>query len=267
MLLADKVVIVSGIGPGLGVKLAVAAAQEGARAVVLAARTPQKLADAQEQIQALGTSCETLAVATDICERAQCERLVEAAIDKFGRIDALVNSAYYHGNFEPVESADLDEWQRVVNTNLIGTMQLTQAVIPSMKARGQGAIVNINTMATRKPAIMAAGGESGYAASKAALAAATKYLAAELGSSGIRVNSALMGWMWGAPVQGYVEYAAEQQGVSQEEIIAPIARNIPLGRIVTDEECARAALFLVSDYASAVTGASLDVNGGEYMPA
>lgn len=267
MLLNDKVVIVSGIGPGLGTKLAQYAAKEGARGVVLAARSPEKLDDAQACIQALGLDCQILKVATDICQRDQCERLVQMALDRFGRVDALINSAFYYGTVEPVESADLNEWRRVLDTNLIGTLQMTQAVIPAMKDQQGGAIVMINTQSTRKAAVYDSGGESGYAASKGALATAAKYLAQELGSYGIRVNSAYMGWMWGEPVKAFVAQAAAHQQVPEQKIIDQITANIPLGRMATDDDCAKAALFLASDYAAAITGASLDVNAGEYMPA
>lgn len=267
MLLKDKVVIISGIGPGLGVKLALIAAQEGARGLILAARTAAKLDDAEARIRALGLDCEILKVPTDICDRSQCEQLVAKGLETFGSIDGLVNSAFYHGNFEPVASADLAEWRKVMDTNLIGTMNITQSVVPAMQKQGAGSIVMINTMAVRKPFVMDFGGESGYAASKAALATTVKYLAKELGQDGIRVNSAYMGWMWGAPVQAYIDFEMNQQDISQEEAIAQVTQNIPLGRIPTDEECARAALFLISDYASAMTGASLDINGGEFMSA
>ena len=76
-----------------------------------------------------------------------------------------------------------------------------------------------------------------------------------------------MSWMWGAPVQGYVQASAKAQGVPEKQITDAIAATIPLRRLVTDDECARAALMLLSDYASAVTGATLDANGGEVMPA
>lgn len=261
MLLRNKVVIVSGIGPGLGVKLAVEAAREGARAVVLGARTAAKLDDAETRIRALGVDCEVLKVPVDITDRAQCKHMAQQAVQRFGRIDALLNSAYVHGNFEPVETADLEAWRTTFDTNVVGTMNLTLEVVPYMKTQGSGAITMINTLATRKPFP----GESGYAASKGALTVAAKFLARELGAYGIRVNSVFMGWMWGAPVQGYVKHAAEQQQVPQEQIIAQIAANIPLGHIPTDDDCAKAALFLVSDYAKAVTGASLDANGGEFM--
>ena len=262
MLLKDKVIVVSGIGPGLGIKLAVEAAREGARALVVAARTQARLDDAEDRIRALGTDCEVLKLRADITERAQCASLVEQAVGRFGRIDALLNSAFAHGGFEPVESADLQGWRSLFETNVFGTMNLTLEVVPQMKKQHGGAIAMINTQAVRKPFA----GEAGYAASKGALAVAVKYLAQELGPHGIRVNSVHMGWMWGAPVQGYVAHAAAQQQLPQEQIVARIAADIPLGHIPTDDDCAKAALFLVSDYAKAVTGASLDANGGAFMP-
>ena len=262
MLLHDKVIIISGIGPGLGVKLAVEAAREGARAVVIAARTAAKLDDAEARIRALGVDCEVLKLAADITIPSQCTRLVKQAVARHGRIDALLNSAFVHGGFEPIAHADLQGWRALFDTNLFGTMNLTQAVVPQMRQQGSGAIAMINTQAVRKPFA----GEAGYAASKGALAVAAKYLAQELGPHGIRVNSVHMGWMWGAPVQGYVAHTAAQQQVPQEQIVARIAADIPLGHIPTDDDCAKAALFLVSDYAKAVTGASLDANGGAFMP-
>lgn len=262
MLLKDKVVLVSGIGPGLGVKLAVEAAREGARGVVLAARTQAKLDDAQARIEALGVDCEVMQSATDITDRAQCKALATRAVERFGRIDALLNSAYMHGSFGSVDQADLGEWSTLFGTNVVGTMGLTLEVVPHMKRQGGGAIVMVNTQAMRKPFA----GEGGYAASKGALAVAAKYLATELGVHGIRANSIHMGWMWGVPTQTYFRQAMAQYGMTEEQLVAPITANIALRRMPTDDECARAALFLASDYASAITGATLDVNGGDFMP-
>ncbi|MFC7516811.1 SDR family oxidoreductase [Herbaspirillum sp. GCM10030257] len=262
MLLKNKVIILSGVGPGLGIKMAIESAREGAKAVVLAARTASKLDEAEQGIRALGTDCQVLKVPTDITDRAQCQRLVKQTIDRFGRIDGLLNSAFMHGNFpEAVDTADLQTWRSVFDTNLFGTMNLTQEVVPQMKKQSSGAIAMINTVAARRPFP----GEAGYAASKGALAVAVKYLAKELGQHGIRVNSVFMGWMWGAPVQAYIKRSAAEYGVPEEQLIAPIAASTALGRIPTDDDCAKAALFLISDYANAVTGASLDANGGEYM--
>lgn len=122
--------------------------------------------------------------------------------------------------------------------------------------------MTINTQATRKPFA----GEAGYAVSKGALAVAAKYLARELGVHGIRANSIHMGWRWGVPTQGYFRQAATERGVPEAQIIAPIASNLALARLPADDDCAHAALFLASDCANAVTGATLDANGGDFTP-
>lgn len=262
MLLADKVVIVSGIGPGLGVKLAVEAARAGARAVVVAARTASKLDDAESRIRAVRGDCEVLKVPTDIADREQCRQLVAATIQRFGRLDALINSAFFHGAFAPVASGDMQDWRQVFETNVFGTLTLTQEVIPQMKQQKSGAILFINTQAIRRPFA----GEGAYAASKGALKVLAAYLAGEVGPHGIRVNTLLPGWMWGEPVQGYVTGAAAKQGISEEQVAAGLSKNFALRRIVSDDEVAKAAMMLISDYASAVTGATLDANGGDFLP-
>jgi NAD(P)-dependent dehydrogenase (short-subunit alcohol dehydrogenase family) len=258
-MLSDKVVIVSGIGPGLGQELAFAAGREGAH-VVLAARSEPFLREIEARTRKLGAR--TLVVPTDITDRAQCARLVEASVAEFGRVDALINSAYTGGEFAPFEKADLGEWRRTMDVNCFGTLALSQEVVPQMKAQGGGAIVMINSMVQKKPLPT----QGGYALSKGALHIATKILAKELGAHGIRVNGVFMGWMWGPPVEGYVKQAAQQQNLTERELIAGITREIPLGFIPDDADCANAAIFLASDYARVITGASLDVNGGEFMP-
>ncbi|HKT61966.1 MAG TPA: SDR family oxidoreductase [Burkholderia sp.] len=120
----------------------------------------------------------------------------------------------------------------------------------------------INTQATRKPFA----GDAGYAVSKGALAVAAKYLARGLGVHGIRANGIHMGWMRGVPTQAYFRQAAAEYGMTEDAIIAPIASNIALAKLPTDDDCARAALFLASDDANAVTGATLDANGCDFMP-
>src|SRR5690625_685761 len=142
MLLKDKIVIVSGIGPGLGVKLAVEAAREGARGVVLSARTASKLENAEQRIRALNGDCEVLKQSTDITDRKQCDDLVEAARSRFGRIDALVNSAFNHGDMDHASTASVDDWRgSQLETNLLGTLKMTQAAIPCMREQGGGAVV------------------------------------------------------------------------------------------------------------------------------
>lgn len=260
MILEDKVVIVSGIGPGLGQELALGAGREGAR-VVLAARTESFCQQVAKQVEAQ-FSAETLVVATDISERAQCARLVEATVDRFGRVDALINSAYTPGTMALFEQADLSDWRQIMDVNLFGSLGLSQEVVPHMKAAGGGSIVMVNTMVQKKPLPT----QGGYATSKGALTAAAKMMAKELGPHGIRVNSIYMGWMWGPPVESYVQGAAKSLGVSEDDVVAGIVKDIPIGSIPDDADCANAALFLASDLSKVITGAGLDCNGGEWMP-
>tara|TARA_B110000285_G_scaffold219593_1_gene270347 strand:- start:610 stop:1410 length:801 start_codon:yes stop_codon:yes gene_type:complete len=260
VLLKNKVSIISGIGPGMGSELALLAAQEGAK-VVLSARTEANLKQSEQAIADLGLGTETLSVVTDITDASQCAALVEQTLEKFGRIDCLFNNAFHPGSFDSVEFSDFSGWRAAMEVNLFGSLTMAQKVIPAMKKAGGGSIVMINTMATRKP--MAT--QAGYAASKSALSSATTHLAQEVGQFGIRVNSTYIGWMWGPGVEMYCNMMAQSNQQSVAEARADIARNIALGDVPEDADCAKAAILLASDYACAVTGASLDVNGGEYF--
>ena len=257
MLLRDKVVIISGVGPGMGQALAKIAAAEGAK-VGLGARNQAYLDEVAAEIRAAGG--EAVAVSTDIGDRAQCDRLAAVTAEAFGRIDGLVNSAYLHGSFAPFEHGDIDEWKQVMDITCFGALRMSYAVLPYLKRQSGGAIANVATMAALKPF----SGEDGYAIAKGALATATRQMAADLGKYRIRVNCARMGWLWGASVKGYVQ-SQVAAGQREEDVIAPITARIPLGVIPPEEECAKSVLFLVSDYSKMVTGAALDVNGGEWM--
>jgi NAD(P)-dependent dehydrogenase (short-subunit alcohol dehydrogenase family) len=261
MLHKDKVIIVSGIGPGLGQELALCAAREGAH-IAVGARTASKLDAVEAQVAALGLGTRVLKVPTDIQDPAQCRALVDATVDAFGRIDVLINSAYITGDYGLAETADLDDWRRTMNVNLFGTMTLIQAVVPVMKRQGGGSIVNVNTKVTRLPLATL----GGYAVSKAALKMATSQLAKELGGDRIRLNSVFPGWMWGETVEKGFKARAEAEGRTVAEIRAEIAKDIPLGDIPEDGECAKSVIALASDYFTAVTGACLDLSAGEYLP-
>lgn len=261
MLLKDKVVMISGIGPGMGIKLALEAAREGARAVAICARNEERLREAQARIEALGTDCQVFRMAVDVGDPDACHAFAQATAERFGRIDALINSAFAHGGFEALESVSVQSMQEALDVNLFGSLHLTRAVLPCMKTQGAGAIVMINTLGVQKP--YAGGGA--YAISKGTLAVAVRYLAAELAEHGLRVNGLACGWMWGEPVQAHVRQVAAARGVSEEQVRAEFSAGVPGGRMPGDEECARAALFLASDYASAINGAQLDANGGELM--
>lgn len=258
MLLEDRVAIVSGIGPGLGGELAITLARNGAH-VALAARRLGHLEPVAARIEALGRRA--LPVETDITSPDACRALAGRVHEALGRIDVLVNNAYHPGSYAPFECSDLADWRAPIEVNLFGTLQLTQAVVPVMKARGGGSIVMISSMIVRNvlPTM------SGYAASKGALLSATRGLARELGGYAIRVNSVVPGYIWGPNLESYVHAQASQCGVDPQTIYDEIASQIALGKIPRAAEIADAVVFFASDLSRAVTGQSLDVNGGHEM--
>jgi NAD(P)-dependent dehydrogenase (short-subunit alcohol dehydrogenase family) len=259
MLLEDKVVIVSGVGPGLGREIAVAAAREGA-SVMMGARTEANLKSAVNDIDPSGTK--VAYEVTDITAPDQAERFADAAAEKFGKVDALVNCAALDAVFGGVQDADFDEWRKVFDTNIIGSLQVTRAAIPHLKKNGGGSIVFIGSQGMFWPP--KGFFQTAYQSSKAGLVSAVYHLANELGPDKIRVNTVVPTWMWGPPVEGYVNSTAEAQGVPPEQIIAGITANMPLGEIPTDGDVAEAVVFFASDRARMVTAQTLMINGGEF---
>ena len=259
-MLQDEVVVITGVGPGLGSKLAVRAAAEGAK-VVMAARSTDVMKQVEKDVTAAGG--EAVGVSCDVRKPDDVAKLVSTAVDRFGKITGLVNSAFGHPGFFDLLDTPEKAIRRSLDIILFGALNVTREVVPHMKAAGRGSIVNIGTMATRKPLR----GEAGYAVAKASMATATQFLALELGEHGIRANQAIMGWLDGPGVRFYLKLTADGRGVSEQEVYDEIAARNALGRIPTDEACTGAVLFLLSRHASEITGATLDVNGGEYMPA
>jgi len=258
MLLTDKVVIVSGIGPGMGREIALACAREGAD-VALAARTESALEDVAGAVRALGRRA--LCVPTDIGKADDCARLAERTATELGRIDVLVNNAFRSDPTGLVESADLDGWRKILEVNLLGSVRLTQAVIPTMKAQRRGSIVMINSMSMR----IIEPGMGGYAASKGALMAATQTLAKELGPHGIRVNSVVPGYIWSAKMEAFFRYTAQSTGRTFEEVHAGVESQTALRHIPDSAEIADTVVFFASDLSRVVTGQALDVNGGHFF--
>ena len=257
MMLDGEVVIVSGVGAGLGAKLAARAAAEGAK-VVMAARSTEVMDQTAKEIAAAGG--EAIAVPCDVRKSEDVERVVAAGVEKFGTITGLVNSADSHPGFTDLLETPDKQLRRAMDVILYGGLEMARAAVPQMT--NGGSIVNVGTMSTRRPLR----GEAGYAVAKAALAMASQYMALELGEKGIRVNQAIMGWLDGPGVRFYLTMTADEKGITEQDVYDDIASNIPVGRIPTDEACAGAILYLLSPYASEVTGATLDVNGGEFMP-
>jgi NAD(P)-dependent dehydrogenase (short-subunit alcohol dehydrogenase family) len=254
-----KVVIIVGAGPGLGATLARRCAADGAD-LVLAARSEAKLARLADDARAHGRR--VLVVPTDVSDRGQVRALADSAVAEFGRVDVLVNSAFPPGPAGPVVDMDddaLDAWRRSLDAGGYGTLLTCRFVAPHMVAAGSGAIVNVTSMTSR----MAHAGRSDYAAGKAAMHRLGWALADELGPLGIRVNAVAPGAILGDGVRGWIEGNAAKNGVTYEEQLAAQTHEMALRRIATEDEVANAVLFLASDFASGITGATLDVNAGQ----
>ncbi|GAA1529533.1 SDR family oxidoreductase [Streptomyces albidochromogenes] len=259
MLLQGKTVVVSGVGAGLGHQIAAAVVRDGGDAV-LGARTEANLVKCAAEIDPGGGH--TARLATDITHEDQCRALAALAVERFGRIDAVVHVAAWDSYFGGVEDADFATWQSVLDVNLLGTLRMTRACLPALKERG-GSVVIIGTQsAIAAPSEVE---QAAYAASKGALTSAMYSMARELGPHRIRVNTVLPGWMWGPPVQAYVQFAAHTEGVPEQEVLGRLTARMALPELATDGDVAQAVAFLASDRSRAITGQSLLVNAGELM--
>jgi NAD(P)-dependent dehydrogenase (short-subunit alcohol dehydrogenase family) len=174
----------------------------------------------------------------------------------------VVQVAAWDSYFGGLEDADFSTWQSVVDVNLLGSLRMTRACLPALKECG-GSVVFIGTQsAVAAPSQVR---QAAYAASKGALTSAMYSLARELGPHRIRVNTVLPGWMWGPPVQAYVQFTAQTEGAPEAEVLKRLTDRMALPDLATDGDVADAAVFLASDRARAITGQSLLVNAGELM--
>lgn len=258
MLLPDKVAIITGIGPAMGRSIALSYVREGAK-VVLAARRESRLQAVVEEIEAIGG--EVLAVPTDITDRASCERLVKATLERFGRVDILVQNGHLDGDYKIVADSDPDDWRNIMEVNLFGALHLMQLVTPSMREHRDGRIVFINSGASIDPPPLL----GAYAASKAALASLVRSIAVELGPDGIRANGVQLGPVQGENWDGWVQTGSKELGMTAEEFEIDQCKDVPLRNVPSPDECAGAVVFLASDLAKQVTGQSLAVNGGRWF--
>ncbi|MFD6221878.1 SDR family oxidoreductase [Nocardia asteroides] len=255
-LLDGKVVVVSGVGPGLGRSICLEAAAAGAT-VVLAARTESRLLEVAAEIEAAGGA--TLCVPTDITDDAAVENLVGRTVDTFGRVDALVNNAFSMPSMKPLDRTDFDHIRAGLDMTVLGGLRMTQAFTPAL-VEAKGAVVMINSMVVRhsEPRY------GSYKLTKAALLAMSQTLATELGAKGVRVNSVLPGYIWTDQLKWYFGQVAEKYGITVEQVYEQTASKSDLKRLPEPDEIARAVVFLASGWSSAITGQTLDVNCGEY---
>jgi 3-oxoacyl-[acyl-carrier protein] reductase len=248
-MLADRVVLITGSSRGIGAEVAVKVAAEGASVAVHYQRSAEAAERVVERARSLGVESE--AFAADIADGRQAEGLVAAVIDRFGRVDGLVNNAGQTliGPFLEIEPA---QWDEVIATDLTAAYHTCRAALPSMVERGSGVIVNIASRLGQ----MGIAETAAYSAAKAGLIGLTRALAQEFGPRGIRVNAV-------APGVTVTEMTTDL--VDSEEGRRRL-RDMPLGRFGRADEVADSVIFLLSDASSLYLGQTLNPNAGGYMP-
>ena len=256
MLLQNKVALITGSGRGIGRAIAKLFAAEGA-VVFLTARSEGELDAAAADIAAAGGKAAF--VVADLGLVNDCRAVAKTVEEKFGRVDILVNNAGHYGPVLPVEEYPLEEFERVIDVHLRAAFLLSQLVLPGMYARKSGVILNISSISAKA----AYGWGSAYAAAKAGMLGLTRVNAAEAARKGVRVNAICPG-----PVTETVmskdlgAELARKLNVSEKDQLAGFLQSILQGRGQTADEIARAALFLCSEQASAITGQAINVDGG-----
>ncbi|HEY8490153.1 MAG TPA: SDR family oxidoreductase [Dehalococcoidia bacterium] len=244
--LDGKVAVVTGGSRGIGRAIAVGLAEAGAK-VVAAARKAEDLAETVRQIQERGG--EALAVETNIRDDAALESLISKTVERFGRLDILVNNAATNPVFGPIVNIDDRAWDVVMNTNVKAAFKLSKMAREQMIKHGGGSIINVSSTGGLRPSA----GLGVYSVSKAALIMLTRVLAAEWGRDGIRVNCL-------AP--GLIKTEFSRALWTNETILQRATSGSALGRIGQPEEMAGAVVYLCSDAASFVTGQTIVADGG-----
>jgi 3-oxoacyl-[acyl-carrier protein] reductase len=246
-LLEGRIVVVTGASRGIGRAIALTMAQNGA-SLVINGNSEAQINRLGAEIEALGRECAIRP--GDVANPETATGLAQTAISRFGRIDVLVNNAGINMRSSSLEMT-LEDWQRVMDVNLHGTLHCCRAVLPHMIERRSGKIVNVSSTVAKTPHVNAA---PSYGASKAGVNYLTQHLALEMAKHGICVNAICPG-----PIE--TDMATQWSDEYRQQVLA----KIPLGRLGTPEDVADGVLFLASKMSDFITGETINVNGGTYM--
>ncbi len=255
--LRDRACIVTGASRGIGRAVAVALAAEGA-GLLLLARGEHALREVADTCAAAGAATEALAL--DLTDGDAGERAVRACHERFGRVDALVNNAGT-SSARALEDLTDEDWDSQWRLHVMAPWRLMHAAVPAMAERGWGRIVNVSSSSGKRPGQR----NVAYSVTKAAELSLSRAFADRYAADGILVNSVTPGpvstELWIGP-GGLADQVAEQRGITREEVLESTASAVPLGRLGTDGEIAAVIVFLCSEAAAYVTGASWSVDGG-----
>lgn len=249
-----RVALITGAARGLGRAAAERFLAGGGR-VVLNVRRPEQTAAVAQQLGELarpaGGERRALVLAGDVASSAAVRAIVGQAMDSFGRLDVLVNNAAaaYSTRFEQIGE---EEWRRAIDVNLTAAFLCIQAALPAMKANRYGRVVNLSSTAGKSVSTL---GGAHYTASKAGLLGLTRAAAKELGPHGVTVN---------AVCPGLIDTELTREHATPEQLAA-YARSFPVQRLGTAAEVAELICFLASERAGYITGAAIDINGGDLM--
>ena len=244
--LKDKVAVVTGASQGIGRETALVLAEAGAK-VVVAARNEEKLAALVSEIAATGG--EAFAIKMDVADAEQVKAGFKQVIEKFGRLDILVNNAAVTRDGLAMRMKK-DDWEAVLQTNLTGAHFCIQQALPTMMKARAGRIINISSVVAQS----GNAGQANYVAAKAGLIGLTKAIAIEIASRGITVNAVAPGFI-----------ATPMTDVLPDKVKEELKVRIPLGRMGSARDVASAIVFLASDEACYITGHVLNVNGGMHL--
>jgi 3-oxoacyl-[acyl-carrier protein] reductase len=242
-------IVTAAAGAGIGQAMARRLAAAGARVVVTDAHA-RRTHEVAEAIAASGA--EVLGIPTDVTSRVAVDEMVRTVVDRWGRLDVLVNNAGFD-RLSPVWELDDETWFRILNVNLTGAFFCTRAVLPQMILQKKGVIVNLSSIAAYQGS---GDGEAAYSAAKAGVMGFTRAAAAEVGRFGIRVVA----------VAPSVVYNPFLDRLHSKEYLDEFAKRVPLGRLGNPDDVASLVAFLCSEDASYITGEIICISGGSYMP-